>query len=201
MTPYKLYKEGYISKNKLNRYYREYGQTTPFEYEYNKVCTNEGHGVIHALVRNPYIPYKFLSDKWAEVHKGSWHINVQNVPISQDPKGFSAYIVNQYVADQGTSYQRSSCSKNWIYSGWRKDWLAIMQGCPDPTRQKKDFNGNWYCMTNMQMAVQVWTSYLDNKYLHQPITLDYQPILTWVPEDQFYDPNPPTTIQLTLEVN
>lgn len=101
-------------------------------FEYIKVKTNEGHGVIHVLYRGSYIPQKWLSDAWGFIH-GSPVVDIRAV---RPFKGMASYIVSQYVSCQKSSYQRSSSSWNWIYHGWLKNWNLIRCGVRDKLKRR-----------------------------------------------------------------
>lgn len=74
-------------------------------------------GVLHIMYRGKlYIPQPWLSKQWDEIHKSSY------VWIKQPPDDVARYIVTQYVADQGTSYQRCSWSREWVCKGFVKAW-------------------------------------------------------------------------------
>jgi hypothetical protein len=40
-----------------------------FKMKYWKIRTNEGNGVLHIVFRGKYIPQKWLSAQWADIHK------------------------------------------------------------------------------------------------------------------------------------
>jgi hypothetical protein len=119
-SPYKLYKEGYISKNKMAKIYKHKDYFKKFKFEYFKVHTNEGNGVLHILYRGSYLPYNFLVDNWNEIHL-SWDINIMQINL-KDSKSASGYIVSQYIGNQNTSYVRSSQSWSWVYRGFKTDY-------------------------------------------------------------------------------
>lgn len=122
-SPYKLYKSGYITKNKLTSKYREQGLFKNFSFEYFKVETNEGHGVLHILYRGSYLPYNYLSDNWNDIHN-SWDVNICIINTSDDKKA-SGYVVTQYMSNQKSSYIRSSHSWNWVFRGFKTLWRTM----------------------------------------------------------------------------
>lgn len=74
-------------------------------------------GVLHILYRsNKYIPQQWLSHQWNEIHWSPY------VYIKQPPEDIANYVVTQYLADQGTSYQRCSWSHNWVCKGFVTAW-------------------------------------------------------------------------------
>ena len=126
MTPYKMAKRGYIPTSKIRYYYPNMALGEPFEFEYLKVETNEGFGVLHILYQGPYLPQTYLVDIWTEVHL-SFDVNIKAITNNRrDHKKSASYIVSQYCASQGSSYVRSSMSWNWIWRGWSHDWKEYL---------------------------------------------------------------------------
>jgi hypothetical protein len=122
-SPWRLYKEGYISDNKMKSKYRNAGITKKFDFEYFKVQTNEGNGVLHILYRGEWLPYNFLVDNWQDIHI-SWDINIKYVNMD-DIKEASSYVVSQYMSSQESSYVRSSQSWKWIFRGFKSKWYLL----------------------------------------------------------------------------
>jgi hypothetical protein len=99
------------------RIQRKFGVLLP----YFMVHTNEGYGVLHVLYRSKqYIPQKWLSSQWDQVHKSTY------VYVKQPPNDVARYVVTQYVSDQGTSYQRCSWSHTWLPRGFKKAWYMYL---------------------------------------------------------------------------
>lgn len=96
------------------RIYRKFG----FLLAYFLVHTNEGYGVLHIIYRNKgYLPQRWVSHAWDDIHKSSY-VYIKEVPDND----IARYVVTQYIADQGTSFQRSSWSHNWVCKGFVKAW-------------------------------------------------------------------------------
>ncbi|GAG60301.1 unnamed protein product, partial [marine sediment metagenome] len=85
-----------------------------------------------------------IVDIWNDIHS-SWEINIQN--IATDKKNISqssGYIVSQYVSGQGSSYQRSSRSWQWLFRGYMKAWNHFKYlNLRDFSRQSQDWDGSW----------------------------------------------------------
>ncbi len=128
-TPFRLFREGYITKNQMVSLYRGSNYFKPFNFEYFKVVTNEGNGVIHVVYRGSYLPHSFLVDNWMDIHL-SWDVDIRMVDLS-NPKGASCYVVSQYVGGQGCSYVRSSQSWNWVFRGFKSLWYSMKYSYPD----------------------------------------------------------------------
>jgi len=122
-SPWRLYKEGYITHKKMQQKYRNNSITKKFIFEYFRVQTNEGNGVMHILYRGSWLPYNFISDNWMDIHN-SWDINIKLID-SADPKESAGYIVSQYVSNQECSYVRSSQSWNWVFRGYKELWYNM----------------------------------------------------------------------------
>lgn len=125
-SPYRLYREGYISHQKMAKVYDRNEYFKNFSFDYFKVHTNEGNGVLHILYRGSYLPYDFLVDNWSDIHL-SWDLNIQHIDLN-DCKSASCYVVSQYVKTQEASYIRSSTSWNWVFRGFKTLWYSIRNG-------------------------------------------------------------------------
>lgn len=93
-------------------------------FEYCRVSTNEGNGVIHAVYRGAYIPQRLLSSMWKQIH----HSPVVDIRLVRPYKGLASYIVNQYVSCQKSSYQRCATSWEWIFRGWSGVYNRFYKG-------------------------------------------------------------------------
>ena len=60
-TPHNISRDFQILTQRIRRKYSKF--------EYIKINTNEGHGVIHLLYNGSYIPQKWLSNQWSIIHK------------------------------------------------------------------------------------------------------------------------------------
>lgn len=135
-TPYLLYKNGYISKEELSYYYNHSEINKPLVFDYFKIETNEGNGVLHIVYRGSYLPYDYVVDNWQDIHN-SWDVNIQLVK-GDDSRQVSAYVVTQYVAGQGSSYVRSSQSSDWVFPGYVKKWRSFKCAYPRSYRELWD---------------------------------------------------------------
>jgi hypothetical protein len=125
LTPKKLVDDGYLTKRQTGQFYGagNYELKVFQDLSYFKVHTSEGNGVIHSLLRSPYLPYEYINDLWTDLHI-SFNVNIQNLDLnSYSVQECAGYIVAQYIAhNQGTSYLYSSQSKNWLFPGANKLW-------------------------------------------------------------------------------
>lgn len=91
------------------------------EFEYCKVVTNEGGGVIHLvyfakwLTDNLYSSiHAWFSVNWGDLNRSPvvWNVNVWT------DKGMAAYLVNQYLSREDCSYTRIAWSWSWVCRGF-----------------------------------------------------------------------------------
>jgi len=168
LTPYKIYKLGYLTKRQLPHLYNRNDLNKHFNFEYFKVNTNEGNGVIHLVARNEYIPYNLLVDIWNDVHL-TWDLNIQKVDTENKKscKNSAWYIVNQYIANQGSSYTRSSMSKNWIFPHSSYYWKVYLDCSKD---WNKSYLNEWGCDTapiRLDLAIKNFKAYLESYCIRQ----------------------------------
>jgi len=123
----------------VKRIRRRYGR-----FEYIRVRTSEGNGVLHILYRGTFIPRSWLKKQWEEIH-ASW-----NVDIRDTQRYHCSYIVNQYLCQQ-SSFVRYSCTTQWIFKGAVKRWTALKKsfwingatGIAYDHREPVNFIGRW----------------------------------------------------------
>jgi hypothetical protein len=126
LTFAKLKKDGYVQNSDKRRYYNEISCNQKFNFDYFKVTTNEGNGVLHIVYKGQYLPYNYLVDNWNDIHN-SWELNIKLIKSSKkDYKKSSNYVISQYISNQESSYQRSSQSWNWIIRGYSKQWQNFL---------------------------------------------------------------------------
>jgi len=95
---------------------RKYGM-----FEYIKVRTNEGNGVLHLLYVGGYIPQQWLSKNWAAIHQSP----IVDIRAASRIKNLGSYVVSQYLSDQRCSFLRYSWSWNWVFKGFVSYWKQI----------------------------------------------------------------------------
>jgi hypothetical protein len=115
LTPYKLYKKGYLTKGQLRYFYPGKNCHTPLVMDYFKVRTNEGRngGVLHVLYYGDFIPQKWLSDAWGSVHLSP------NIWITTGD--YLKYVIAQYCSGQSYFINSSACS-GWVFKGYMRTW-------------------------------------------------------------------------------
>ena len=121
-------------------------------------------GVLHIIFReNKFLPWQWLSKNWAEIHK------TPNVSIKAVPDRDTArYIVTQYVAGQGSSYQRCSWSQGWVCKGFVKEWKRILHQTSDWKHQRwSQLLQCWCAHHQMEKALDEWDRWLKNLVFKQ----------------------------------
>ena len=124
LTDRKLKKKGYIkrmSKNPEQKYLFE-----------AFVCfTSEGNGVAHIVFVGNKLPVKWIRETWNRIHglsagyTGNVNFRIEHIKSSElDRKKLTKYVMTQYVVNQ-KGYTRHAKTQNWVYKGYRSDWLTI----------------------------------------------------------------------------
>ena len=115
LTPYKLYKKGYITEAQIRRYYPNKNLHAHLRFDYFRVRTNEGNGVLHILYYGDYIPQKWLSDSWDSIHQSP----IVDIRVTKD--SYIKYVVTQYCCTQ-SHFVSSSFGKGWMFKGCMRIW-------------------------------------------------------------------------------
>jgi len=88
--------------------------------EYWKIRTNEGHGVLHVVYTGRFIPQRWLSEQWEEIH-GAKVVDIRMFRFGS--KRLARYLVSNYLCKQ--SFERMSWSWRWVFRGFVSVWRAI----------------------------------------------------------------------------
>lgn len=158
-SPYRLMKAGYITRSEMTYFYGHGNVFKCFDFDYFKVATNEGNGVLHIVYKGSYLPYNYLVDNWQDIHN-SWDVNIKLIKNSKRDVGrAAAYVVSQYVANQDSSYQRSSMSWHWTVRAHSREWATFKRYL----RQQYEFNrddGKYYRDGVVVDIYKMWLEYL-----------------------------------------
>jgi len=103
------------------RILRKYG----FKMKYWKIRTNEGNGVLHIVFRGRYIPQRWLSAQWADIHK-SPVVDIRS--LYETRKGLTGivfYLVGNYLAKQ--SFERMSWGYSWVFPAFVRSWKRLIE--------------------------------------------------------------------------
>jgi hypothetical protein len=91
-------------------------------FEYWKIRTNEGHGVIHVVFKGPYLPQRWLSDQWLEIH-GAPIVDIRQFRFGS--RRLARYLVGNYLCKQ--TFERMSWSWNWVFWGFVSVWRKLIE--------------------------------------------------------------------------
>ena len=98
----------------VKRLQRRYKGLT--NWDYLRIRTSEGNGVLHVVTNWRYIPQRILSKEWKSIHKAP----IVDIRALYYGRGLKNYL-NRYLKNQG----RLSYSRNWIAKGWRTVYRTI----------------------------------------------------------------------------
>jgi len=120
----KRIRRGYFLSEEERKRRKKIGQKIRFEY--CKVKTNEGKGVLHIVFRGEFILQTWLSKTWEELH-GAKIVDIRQ--LQGDTRRIAAYLATQYLSLQNVSYTRMSYSFGWVCRGfvgrWRRLWETL----------------------------------------------------------------------------
>lgn len=91
-----------------------------WEYVAVRVYGEGQGGVIHAIVRGPFVSQKWLSEAWKEVH-GAYIVDIRLIRSGTSDR-VSNYCISQYVNHQ-EGKTRLSWSWGWVYRGFCNVWV------------------------------------------------------------------------------
>lgn len=96
-----------------------------FKTKYWKIRTNEGNGVLRIVFCGRYIPQKWLSEQWADIHK-SPVVDIRS--LYETKKGLTGivfYLVGNYLAKQ--SFERMSGGYSWVFPAFVSFWKRLIE--------------------------------------------------------------------------
>ena len=99
-------------------------------FEYWKLRTSEGNGVLHIIYSGAYIPIAWLKQVWAEIHGGSYIVYLQKLYGKR--KRVVNYLMGHYLPahDDHRIYSRMSWSWGWVFRGFAGAWRWIYRQGP-----------------------------------------------------------------------
>jgi hypothetical protein len=123
LTIRKLIKDGYIEGSKITQYYGKKGWDDPLEFTYFSVRTGKGvSGVWHIARFGVFIPHKWLSEQWGELHQAK-NVSLVDQGNVKSPKRLTGYFLSHYFRGQD-KIKHISWSWKWLHRGavgkWRK---------------------------------------------------------------------------------
>ena len=112
------------------------------EFEYFKEKTREGHGVLHIVYRGAFIPQRWLSRNWHDIH-GAQIVDIRKLRGSA--KALARYLISAYLA--GQHFLRMSWSWGWVFRGFVRFWKRFVRTYGYP------------------LCIRHWTAFLSSKIL------------------------------------
>jgi len=99
-------------------------------FEYWKLRTSEGNGVLHIIYSGPYIPVAWLKQSWNDIHGGSYIVYLQQLRGKR--KRVVNYLMGHYLPahDDHRIYSRMSWSWGWVFRGFAGAWRWIYKQGP-----------------------------------------------------------------------
>lgn len=171
LTPLKLVQSGYINYNSLHYYYPNCKLGQHFDFEYLKVRTSEGNGVLHIVFKGEYIPFEWLCDQWDDIHNSP----ITDIKIVKKNKKMARYLVTQYMSGQDM-FIRYSWSWGWVYRGFVGMWKFFI----------KYYHGNHIEMWNLHLTGH--KLFFDEHVLKPPPNAGFvEMIQTFLTPDLFVD--------------
>lgn len=128
-----------------------------FKPEYIRVKTSEGNGVLHIVYRGKYIPQRWLSSQWSDIHNST----IVDIRWIRSSKQIAGYLT-QYVSSQ-YGFERFSTSWNWIKRGSGKDYKIIKEGCKDLDYvcYSDEYNAVYFKI-DFNLLMRTWRWYIFN---------------------------------------
>lgn len=124
-------------KMRIERANRKRDGFTGFKFnKYFKIETYEGNGVLHIVYRGTrkhYIPQKWISDTWAEIHQKS---EVVDIRVVKQSDRLAAYLTANYLMKN--PIKRMSYGWAWLWLGFVKSWEHIKETYLNGWQRKTD---------------------------------------------------------------
>jgi hypothetical protein len=96
-----------------------------FKMKYWKIRTNEGNGVLHVIFRGKYVPQKWLSEQWTEIHK-SPIVDIRSLyETKRGLRGIAFYLIGNYLTKQ--SFERMSWGYSWVFPAFVSSWKRLIE--------------------------------------------------------------------------
>ena len=112
--------------------------------DYFKIKTNEGFGVLHCLTKGGFLPQRWLSQQWHQIH-GAKIVDIRG--CFGKSKRLTNYLVKAFYSSKQT-FERMSWSWGWVFKGFVGYWetfkyrgLAMGLSMKDVVRRWKGFLG------------------------------------------------------------
>jgi hypothetical protein len=96
-----------------------------FQMKYWKIRTNEGNGVLRIIFRGKYVPQKWLSEQWAEIHKSPIVDICSLYETKRGLRGIAFYLIGNYLTKQ--SFERMSWGHSWVFPAFVSCWKRLIE--------------------------------------------------------------------------
>ena len=146
MTPARLVREGYLKELQLRKFYPGKSRVEPLKFEYCKIETSEGNGVLHVVYFGDYIPQRWLSAVWGIVHQ-SPIVDVRKVTRrDRADHRLARYVVAQYCSGQ-SRFVRHDSSVGWVFRGFVAQFRRFLKSY------------------GFRRGLELWAQYLEQGWL------------------------------------
>jgi hypothetical protein len=93
--------------------------------KYFKVKTAEGNGVLHIVYRGQFIPQKWLSQQWVDIHH-SPIVDIREIHWKNGVIPLTNYLITNYLCGKGQKVERMSYGWGWLWKGALKSYKNIL---------------------------------------------------------------------------
>jgi hypothetical protein len=107
--------------------------------DYFKIRTNEGFGVLHCLTKGGFLPQKWLSRNWQEIH-GAKIVDIRG--CFGKGKRLTNYLVKAFYSSK-QSFERMSWSWGWVFKGFVGYWNTMKFGLLREGKSMKEVVLRW----------------------------------------------------------
>jgi hypothetical protein len=120
--------------------------------DYFKIKTNEGFGVLHCLVKGGFLPQRWLSQQWNEVH----HAKIVDIRACfGKKKRLTNYLVKAFYSAKQT-YERMSWSWGWVFKGFVGYWDQFKLDLTSRGFSMKDVVRRWSGFLSRPVLFYKW---------------------------------------------
>jgi hypothetical protein len=164
LTPARLIKKGYLERKHLRKYYPGLKMNTPLKFDYIRIKTAEGNGVLHIIFYGNYIPRSWIKDTWETLHN-AWSVNIKAI---RNNKAAAGYVLRQYVAGQDALINYS-WSPGWVHRRYVARWKDLLR------------------TLTFDQALREWHYLMENQ-ITPPKTTQQTELTTWQKMQKLKDP-------------
>lgn len=123
-TPDLLVKGDYMTRCEALKWYPLNTWEQPIKFDYCRLHTSEGLGVLHIVFAGTRLPISYIRSVWTRIHNAP-QIVIRHIERDDDAvRKLKNYLMKQYLYGQD-GFVRYSCSGDWIYPSYRRDWESL----------------------------------------------------------------------------